>query len=104
MRSWPSGARRSRTRTTPSARSEPRSVGLEAPFVGRDRELRVIKELFHVTADESRAQLVSVAGPAGIGKSRLVWELFKYIDGLVDPIRWHRGRCLAYGESVTYWA
>ncbi|GIU94638.1 MAG: hypothetical protein KatS3mg012_1095 [Gaiellaceae bacterium] len=43
-------------------------------------------------------------GIAGIGKSRLAWEFYKYFDGLVDNVYWHRGRCLAYGEGVTYWA
>ncbi len=81
-----------------------RSQGLEAPFVGRDRELRRIKELFHACADEQRAQLVSVTGIAGIGKSRLGWEFYKYFDGIVEQIWWHRGRCLAYGEGVAYWA
>ncbi len=81
-----------------------KSHGLEAPFVGRDRELRQIKELFHVSADEKRAQLVSVTGIAGIGKSRLVWEFYKYFDGIEQTIYWHRGRCLAYGEGVAYWA
>jgi len=55
-----------------------KSEGLEAPFVGRDRELRQIKDLFHVCAEEGRAQLVSVTGIAGIGKSRLAWEFYKY--------------------------
>jgi class 3 adenylate cyclase/tetratricopeptide (TPR) repeat protein len=81
-----------------------KSEGLEAPFVGRDRELRQIKDLFHVSAEEGRAQLVSVTGIAGIGKSRLAWEFYKYFDGIVQTIYWHRGRCLAYGEGVTYWA
>jgi class 3 adenylate cyclase/tetratricopeptide (TPR) repeat protein len=81
-----------------------KSEGLEAPFVGRDRELRQIKDLFHVSAEEKRAQLVSVTGIAGIGKSRLAWEFYKYFDGIVETIYWHRGRCLAYGEGVTYWA
>jgi class 3 adenylate cyclase/tetratricopeptide (TPR) repeat protein len=81
-----------------------RSEGLEAPFVGRDRELRLVKELFHASAEQSRAQLVQVTGIAGIGKSRLAWEFFKYLDGLADDIFWHRGRCLAYGEGVAYWA
>ena len=81
-----------------------RSAGLEAPFVGRDRELRVIKELFHASAGESKAHLVSVMGVAGTGKSRLSWEFFKYIDGLAENVRWHRGRCLPYGEGVTFWA
>ncbi len=81
-----------------------RSTGLEAPFVGRDRELRLLKELFHASADEGTAHLLSVIGVAGIGKSRLSWEFFKYIDGLAATIYWHRGRCLAYGEGVTFWA
>ena len=81
-----------------------RSAGLEAPFVGRDRELRMIKDLFHASAEERRSHLVTVLGVAGTGKSRMVWEFFKYIDGLADTVRWHRGRCLPYGEGVTYWA
>jgi class 3 adenylate cyclase/tetratricopeptide (TPR) repeat protein len=81
-----------------------RSEGLEAPFVGRERELRLVKELFHTAAEQSRAQLVQIGGIAGIGKSRLAWEFFKYLDGLAETVWWHRGRCLAYGEGVTYWA
>jgi class 3 adenylate cyclase/tetratricopeptide (TPR) repeat protein len=81
-----------------------RSEGLEPPFVGRDRELRLVKELLHASAEERRAHLVSVVGIAGIGKSRLAWEFEKYVDGLVDTFWWHRGRCLAYGEGVAYWA
>jgi len=81
-----------------------KSAGLEPPFVGRDRELRLVKELFHATADEQRAHLVSVIGIAGIGKSRLGWEFFKYMDGLEEVVWWHRGRCLAYGEGVAFWA
>ena len=78
--------------------------GLEAPFVGRDRELRLVKELFHTSAEEKKAHLVSVVGMAGIGKSRLSWEFEKYIDGVIDDVWWHRGRCLAYGDGVAYWA
>ena len=81
-----------------------KAAGLEAPFVGRERELKLIKDLFHASADEGRARLVSVTGIAGIGKSRLTWEFYKYFDGIVDTVWWHRGRCLAYGEGVTYWA
>jgi class 3 adenylate cyclase len=85
-------------------RGEGRAAGLEAPFVGRDREFRLVKDLFHVTADERRATLVSVVGVAGIGKSRLAWEFEKYVDGLVEQVWWHRGRCLSYGEGVAFWA
>ncbi len=81
-----------------------KSEGLEAPFVGRDRELRLVKDLFHASAQEHRAHLVSVTGIAGIGKSRLAWEFYKYMDGLSDLFRWHRGRCLSYGDGVAYWA
>ena len=81
-----------------------KSEGLEAPFVGRERELKLCKELFHGCAEERRAHLVSVTGIAGIGKSRLAWEFYKYFDGIVEQVYWHRGRCLAYGEGVTYWA
>ena len=41
---------------------------------------------------------------AGIGKSRLVWELQKYVDGLTETFFWHQGRCPSYGEGVTFWA
>jgi len=81
-----------------------KSTGLEAPFVGRERELRLIKELFHASVEERKAHLVSVTGAAGTGKSRLSWEFDKYTDGLVDSYRWHRGRCLPYGEGVAFWA
>ncbi|MBI4259677.1 MAG: AAA family ATPase [Actinobacteria bacterium] len=91
-------------RVVAGVRGAQRSAGLEPPFVGRDREFRLLKELFHVTVGEGTAQLVSVVGVAGIGKSRLAWEFFKYIDGLSDFAFWHRGRCLAYGEGVTYFA
>ncbi|HWF58419.1 MAG TPA: adenylate/guanylate cyclase domain-containing protein [Candidatus Dormibacteraeota bacterium] len=79
-----------------------RSAGFEAPFSGRDRQLRLVKDLFHAAADERAAHLVSVVGVAGIGKSRLAWEFCKYIDGLASEVFWHQGRCLAYGEGVTY--
>jgi predicted ATPase/class 3 adenylate cyclase len=91
-------------RIVSGARGSLKSAGLEAPFVGRDRELRQVKELFHACADEGRAHLVSITGIAGIGKSRLGWEFYKYFDGIAQITYWHRGRCLSYGEGVTYWA
>ena len=81
-----------------------RSGELEPPFVGRQRELNLVKELFHATAEERKAHLVSVIGIGGIGKSRLAWEFEKYLDGVADQVYWHRGRCLAYGDGVAYWA
>ena len=81
-----------------------RSTQLEPPFVGRDREFRLVKELYHGCADDGTSRLLSVVGIAGIGKSRLAWEFEKYLDGLADDVWWHRGRCLAYGDGVAYWA
>jgi class 3 adenylate cyclase/tetratricopeptide (TPR) repeat protein len=81
-----------------------RADALEAPFVGRDDELRLLKDLFHATTREKRARLVSVIGPAGIGKTRLAWEFLRYVDGLVDGVWWHDGRSPAYGEGISFWA
>ncbi len=81
-----------------------RSDRLEPPFVGRDAELRLLKDLLHAADDERRARLVSITGIAGIGKSRLAWELLKYIDGLAGDVYWHQGRSPAYGEGITFWA
>jgi class 3 adenylate cyclase/tetratricopeptide (TPR) repeat protein len=91
-------------RVVAGARGGLRSTGLEAPFIGRDRELKTMKDLFFAAGDEKRAQLVSVIGIGGIGKSRLSWEFYKYFDGLPQVTWYHRGRCLSYGEGVTYWA
>jgi predicted ATPase/class 3 adenylate cyclase len=81
-----------------------KSTGLEPPFVGRDRELRLVKELYHASSEDRKAHLVSVVGIGGIGKSRLSWEFEKYIDGLAGDVWWHSGRCLAYGDGVAFWA
>jgi class 3 adenylate cyclase/tetratricopeptide (TPR) repeat protein len=81
-----------------------RPTGLEPPFVGRDRELRLLKEFLHATSAEGKARLLSIVGLAGVGKSRVAWEFFKYIDGVTETIWYQRGRCLAYGEGVAFWA
>ena len=91
-------------RIVSARRGELKSDGLEAPFVGREREVRQLKELYHACSEERKAHLVSITGIAGIGKSRLAWEFYKYFDGIAETVYWHRGRCLAYGEGVTYWA
>jgi class 3 adenylate cyclase/tetratricopeptide (TPR) repeat protein len=81
-----------------------RTAGLEAPFVGRDRELALVVESFEAAVEERRARLVAAVGEAGTGKSRLLWEFYKYIDGVEKTVLWHQGRCLSYGEGVAYWA
>ena len=77
---------------------------LEPPFVGREDEFRLLKDQLHATTRDGTARLVSIIGEAGIGKSRLTWELQKYIDGVTEVFRWHQGRSPAYGDGVTFWA
>jgi class 3 adenylate cyclase len=78
--------------------------GLEAPLTGRDRDLRLLKELFHATEDTGQPRLLVLDGEPGVGKSRLAWEFEKYIDGLTASVWWHRGRCLSYGDGAAFWA
>jgi class 3 adenylate cyclase/tetratricopeptide (TPR) repeat protein len=81
-----------------------RSSALEPPFVGRTSELRLVKDLFHASADRGVARLIGISGPAGIGKTRLGSELSNYVDGLAYDVLWHSGRCLSFGDGVAYWA
>jgi class 3 adenylate cyclase/tetratricopeptide (TPR) repeat protein len=81
-----------------------RADGLEAPLVGLDRELRMVKEAYHRAEESERASLLVIAGDAGMGKSRLGWEFSKYTDGLSAGCRWHAGKCVSYGEGVAYYA
>ncbi len=78
--------------------------GLATAMFARDRELRLLKELFHVTEESGRPRLVVLDGEPGVGKSRLAHEFEKYILDLGRRVAWHRGRCLSYGEGVAYWA
>jgi class 3 adenylate cyclase/tetratricopeptide (TPR) repeat protein len=81
-----------------------RNEQLEAPFVGRGPELRILKDFHLATGAERRPRLVSIVGQGGIGKSRLVWEFQKYIDGVTEVVYWHEGRSPAYGEGISFWA
>ena len=81
-----------------------RADGLEAPLVGRERELRLVKELFHSVDETGQPALLVMVGESGVGKSRVAWEYEKYVDGLSSPVRWHSGRCVAYGEGVAFFA
>ena len=77
---------------------------VEPPFVGRDDELRLLKDSFHATGRDGRARLLSIVGQAGIGKTRLAWELEKYLDGVVESVYWHAGRSAAYGAGSAFGA
>jgi class 3 adenylate cyclase/tetratricopeptide (TPR) repeat protein len=75
-----------------------------APLIGRDKELSLLSEALERALDEREPQLVTLAGVPGIGKSRLVFELFNAIErGTWGPVYWRRGRSLPYGEGVTFW-
>jgi class 3 adenylate cyclase/tetratricopeptide (TPR) repeat protein len=80
-------------------RGERPQLGMEAKLVGRDEEIAVLKQTFRRVQSEGRPALASVVGPAGVGKTRLVRELERYVEGLPEFIYWRRGRCLAYGNT-----
>jgi class 3 adenylate cyclase/tetratricopeptide (TPR) repeat protein len=69
-----------------------------SPFVGRERELEQLVEAWERALAGTRCELVTVVGDAGVGKSRLVGEALAEIEARVV-----RGRCLPYGEGITYW-
>ena len=91
-------------RVVAGVRGVGRGAGLEAPFVGRSAELERVILSSEEAATLGRARMVAVVGEAGSGKSRLLWEYFKYLDGIRQVRWWHQGRCLSYGEGVAYWA
>jgi class 3 adenylate cyclase/tetratricopeptide (TPR) repeat protein len=70
----------------------------ETRFVGRERELALLREAWERAQTESRCESVTIVADAGVGKSRLVAEALAPIDARIL-----RGRCLPYGEGITYW-
>jgi class 3 adenylate cyclase/tetratricopeptide (TPR) repeat protein len=74
------------------------------PFIGREIDLALLKGVFDKTVAATSPQLVTVVGEPGLGKSRIVAELAAYIDSKPDLITWRQGRCLPYGEGITFWA
>jgi len=76
----------------------------QTPFVGREHERALLLETFLRAERESSVQLVTVVGEPGIGKSRLVTELRSALDDRPEVVTWRHGRCLPYGEGITFWA
>ncbi|HST17942.1 MAG TPA: adenylate/guanylate cyclase domain-containing protein [Gaiellaceae bacterium] len=74
------------------------------PLVGRERERDVLEQALARVRTELAPQLVTLIGVPGIGKTRLVWELFRIVDDDPDLITWRQGRCLPYGDGIAFWA
>ncbi|HJW59926.1 MAG TPA: AAA family ATPase, partial [Actinomycetota bacterium] len=85
-------------------------TGIEAirragtPFVGRNAELDLLEELFERTQADRTVRLVTVVGEPGVGKSRFVSELAASVDDRPELVTWRQGRCLPYGDGITFWA
>jgi class 3 adenylate cyclase len=73
-------------------------------LIGRERELDLLVDALARVRQQSAPQLLTLVGVPGIGKSRLVHELFASVDAQPDLIYWRQGRCLPYGEGVAFWA
>jgi class 3 adenylate cyclase/tetratricopeptide (TPR) repeat protein len=71
---------------------------LDAPMVGRERELDRLRDAFDQAVRDRSCQLFTILGAAGVGKSRLAHEFLSGLDAMIV-----RGRCLPYGEGITYW-
>ena len=109
VRTEPAGELELRGRRAPTTahrliaiEGQPSAVALaERPLVGRGREFGLLTVAFERAAARGSREFVSVLGDAGVGKSRLVTELVERYEGSATVLL---GRCLSYGEGITYWA
>jgi class 3 adenylate cyclase/tetratricopeptide (TPR) repeat protein len=76
----------------------------ETPLVGRELERPLLIGTFERAAQQPSVQLVTLVGEPGVGKSRLIAELLGHIEEKPALVRWRQGRCLPYGEGITFWA
>ncbi len=74
------------------------------PFLGRNSELGLLTSTFDRTVQDQAIQLVTIIGEPGVGKSRLLHEFRLVIDDSPDLVWWRQGRCLSYGDGITFWA
>jgi class 3 adenylate cyclase len=77
--------------------------GLFAPMVGRDPEFELLRSIYERVVRDRRPHLVTVYGDAGVGKSRLTREFLTWAESADPPATALRGRCLPYGDGITYW-
>ena len=73
---------------------------LDSPMVGRDRQLGLLRQTFGSAVADRACHLFTVIGSPGVGKSRLVYE---FVNAVQREARVLRGRCLPYGDGITYW-
>jgi class 3 adenylate cyclase/tetratricopeptide (TPR) repeat protein len=77
--------------------------GLARAFVGRDEQLDLLQSAYRRAVEGSHPVLVTIVGDPGVGKTRLVRELWEQLaDQRAEPLR-RTGRCLPYGQGITYW-
>src|SRR5512133_3099893 len=76
----------------------------DAPFVGREHELTLLKDAYTRALRDSSLQLVRMTGEPGVGKTRLIAEFLSFVDAQPEIVWWRQGRCLPYGEGITFWA
>jgi predicted ATPase len=75
-----------------------------APFVGRGHEVALLSEAYARALREPSVQLVTLTGEPGVGKTRLVAEFQASVAEESQPVVWRQGRCLPYGDGITFWA
>jgi class 3 adenylate cyclase/tetratricopeptide (TPR) repeat protein len=78
--------------------------GTRTPLIGREHELSLLQDLYRRAMREQSPQLVTLSGEPGVGKTRLTWEFRRFVDAEPDLVFWRQGRCLPYGEGITFWA
>jgi len=77
---------------------------ITTPLVGRELERSLLVGTFDRAAQQNSCQLVTVVGEPGVGKSRLCAELLTHVDSQPGLTRWRQGRCLPYGDGISFWA
>jgi class 3 adenylate cyclase len=88
----------------PLSLMRPRGVaGLRRAFVGRDEEIRLLERAYEEVEGERKPQLVTILGDAGVGKTRLLREFWERIGARAPETLRRTGRCLSYGQAITYW-
>ena len=87
-----------------AARSQATEARRATPLIGRDADLALLDHTYARTVRERSMQLVTVVGEPGVGKTRLVAEFANLLAQRPDAVVWRQGRCLSYGEGITFWA